>query len=100
MTFFFSLPYQTSGRRSGRRTISGESDSKSGPFSITISGVPSGSDTDFFSFLEKKASRPFKIIDSHRDTSDVLHITVENYSQSLTLLKLSGIRYSGNKVNP
>ncbi|KAJ1948362.1 nuclear mRNA export, poly(A)+RNA binding protein [Linderina macrospora] len=68
-----------------------------GPVQVSMKGWEGGTQDSLFKFLDRKLSTPAQIMDSHIQ-NDIMYITVPNQIIAQNLLKLSGIRFAGNKL--
>ncbi|KAJ1937847.1 nuclear mRNA export, poly(A)+RNA binding protein, partial [Linderina pennispora] len=62
-----------------------------------MKGWQGGTQDSLYKFLDRKLSTPAQIMDSHIQ-NDIMYITVPNQAIAQSLLKLSGIRFAGNKL--
>ncbi|KAJ3034444.1 nuclear mRNA export, poly(A)+RNA binding protein [Rhizophlyctis rosea] len=70
-----------------------------GPLDVVIQGVEGNSTPDaVMAFLNRKASQPIQASNFQSLGNDFVMITCQHAGQISALLKLSGIRYAGNKL--
>lgn len=69
-----------------------------GPVQVSVKGWRGGTEQSFLQFLDRKVGRPVNV-QSVNYRGDVMYISIPNTELAQDLLKLTGIRFAGDKLN-